>query len=43
MGKGWDGKLNGQLQPTGSYMWMMEVVDFDGNVIQKKGTSVLIR
>jgi gliding motility-associated-like protein len=43
IGKGWDGKLNGQLQPTGTYTWILEVVDFDKNAIKKKGSSVLIR
>jgi gliding motility-associated-like protein len=43
IGKGWDGKLNGQLQPTGTYTWMIEVVDFNNNVIAKKGSSILVR
>ena len=43
MGKGWDGTLSGQLQPAGMYVWMIEVVDFNKNVIRKKGTSVLVR
>ena len=43
IGKGWDGMLKGQLQPTGSYTWMLEVVDVDKNIIKKKGTSILIR
>ena len=43
IGKGWDGTINGQLQPTGTYSWVLEVVDFDKNVIKKKGTSILIR
>jgi len=43
IGKGWDGSISGQLQPTGSYTWMLEVVDVDKNIIKKKGTSILIR
>jgi PKD repeat protein len=43
MGKGWDGTLSGQLQPAGMYVWMIEVVDYNNNVIRKKGTSVLVR
>ena len=43
IGKGWDGTLSGQLQPTGSYTWMLEVIDVDKNIIKKKGTSILIR
>jgi gliding motility-associated-like protein len=43
IGKGWDGIINGQLQPAGVYVWVIEVVDFNKNVIRKKGTSVLVR
>jgi hypothetical protein len=43
IGKGWDGTISGQLQPAGVYAWMIEVVDYNKNVIRKKGTSVLVR
>lgn len=43
IGKGWDGSISGQLQPTSSYTWVLEVVDVDKNIIKKKGTSILIR
>ncbi len=42
-GKGWDGTVNGQPQVTGTYVWMTEGIDFSGNIIQRKGTVVLIR
>jgi gliding motility-associated-like protein len=41
--EGWDGKINGVLQPTGSYVWMVEVVTNEDKVITKKGTVTLIR
>lgn len=41
--RGWDGKINGKLQPTGTYIWMVEAVDFRGNVIVRKGATTLIR
>ena len=41
--KGWDGKYNGMSQPIGTYVWLIKGVDKRGNVIEKKGTVVLIR
>ena len=41
--KGWDGTINGQLQPAGPFVWMAAGVDYQGNLIQRKGTTILIR
>ncbi len=41
--KGWDGKLAGQPQPAGTYVYSAEGIDYLGKRIQKKGTTVLIR
>lgn len=43
IGDGWDGTIKGQPQPTGAYVWVLEVVDFDGKIIRKQGSSILIR
>lgn len=43
IGKGWDGYWNGLAQPSGTYIFIAEGVDFLGNRITRKGTSVLIR
>jgi gliding motility-associated-like protein len=40
---GWDGTINGVPQPSGAYVWMLEVTDLQGNVVRKRGSSVLIR
>jgi gliding motility-associated-like protein len=40
---GWDGKFAGVGQNTGAFAWMLEAVDFSGNIIRKKGTTTLIR
>jgi PKD repeat protein len=40
---GWDGKLNGVIQDTGTYVWMASGVDYTGRTITRKGTAVLIR
>ncbi len=42
-GRGWDGKINGQDQATGTYVWMVRGQDFTGKTVFKKGTVVLIR
>jgi gliding motility-associated-like protein len=42
-GKGWDGKLNGRLQSSGSYVWSITVKNKDGKIIQKTGVVILIR
>ncbi len=41
--RGWDGKVNGMLQNTGTFVWMAEAVDFRGNVITRKGTVTIIK
>ncbi|MGB8191487.1 MAG: PKD domain-containing protein [Chitinophagaceae bacterium] len=43
IGQGWDGTINGLPQPSGAYVWVLEVVDLDGTIVRKRGTSMLIR
>lgn len=43
IGIGWDGSLNGVPQPSGTYVFMAEGIDYKGLLIQRKGTVVLIR
>ena len=40
---GWDGTVNGNPQPSGTYVWTIKGRDYLGNIISKKGTVVLIR
>ncbi len=40
---GWDGMLNGNPQPAGTYVWMIIAKALDGTIIKKQGTLVLIR
>ena len=42
-GQGWDGRVNGTLQPAGGYVWMVQGISYTGKVVFKKGTMVLIR
>jgi gliding motility-associated-like protein len=40
---GWDGKLHGSDQPSGTYIWMIKGVDLTGIPHFKKGTVTLLR
>ena len=40
---GWDGKIQGKEQNSGTYVWIAEAIDYKGNIIQQKGYSTLIR
>lgn len=40
-GKGWNGKLNGVLQ-SGVFVWIAEGLDFNGNLIRRKGTTAIV-
>lgn len=41
--RGWDGRLKGAAQNTGTYVWMAEAVDYRGNLIQRKGTTMIVQ
>ena len=41
-GKGWDGKINGQLQASNSYVWIVKAIDYNGARYLKKGMVTLI-
>lgn len=43
MGDGWDGRLNGQVMDSGTYVWMVQGVSYTNKVVFHKGTMVLIR
>jgi gliding motility-associated-like protein len=40
---GWDGKIKGINQPTSTYVWMAEAIDYTGKTIFKKGIITVIR
>lgn len=40
---GWDGKVNGVLQPMDTYVWVVEAIAKDGNLITKSGSITLLR
>ena len=43
MGQGWDGRVQGKLQESNTYIWMVQGTDYTGRPIFKKGTMILIR
>jgi len=42
-GKGWDGTIAGKQQGPGTYVYVLEAIDFTSNFIEQKGTVVLLR
>lgn len=43
LGKGWDGNFKGVPQASGTYVYTAQAIDYLGNLVQRKGTVVLIR
>ncbi len=41
--KGWDGNFGGTQQPSGTYVYTAQGIDYMGKTISRKGTVVLIR
>ncbi len=40
---GWDGKIKGTGQPTATFVWMAEGIDYKGNTVQRKGSVIVIK
>lgn len=40
---GWDGKINGNQQPSDVVIWVVQALGVDGQTYIKKGTTLLIR
>ncbi|SKA11026.1 FG-GAP-like repeat-containing protein [Sediminibacterium ginsengisoli] len=43
MNEGWDGRLNGTLQPLESYVWVIKATDTNGKPVVRQGTVTLLR
>jgi gliding motility-associated-like protein len=43
LSRGWDGRVAGRDQATGTFVYVASAIDYLGNTITKKGTVVLIR
>lgn len=42
-GNGWDGNYKSSPQPSGKYVYILEMQDLSGHMLNQKGTVVLIR
>ncbi|MBX2920810.1 MAG: gliding motility-associated C-terminal domain-containing protein [Chitinophagaceae bacterium] len=40
--KGWDGRVNGQVQSTATFVYVTQGVDYTGKVITKRGSITLV-
>ncbi len=40
--KGWNGFYKGRIQENATFVWIVEAVDYRNNIIQRKGTSILL-
>jgi hypothetical protein len=43
IGDGWDGRVDGQLQESGTYVWMVEGTTYTNRKVERKGTMILVR
>lgn len=43
LGKGWDGNYKSAPQPSATYVFSAEGIDYTGKTVRRKGTAVLIR
>jgi hypothetical protein len=40
---GWDGTINGSVQEAGVYIWMAAGINYKGDLLERRGTVVLVR
>jgi hypothetical protein len=43
LGEGWDGRVSGVMQGSGTYVWVAEAETYTGRIIAKKGYMILVR
>jgi hypothetical protein len=43
MGEGWDGRVSGVMQGSGTFVWVAEALTYAGKTITKNGFVVLVR
>ena len=42
-GEGWDGMFKGKRQGLGTFVWMVDAVDYKGNHYFRKGTTTIVQ
>ena len=40
---GWDGKIKGYTQSMSAFVWIAEGIDYKGNLVKRKGTTMIIQ
>ena len=43
IGDGWDGRINGHLAESGTFVWMVQGTTYAGRTVAHKGTMILVR
>jgi gliding motility-associated-like protein len=43
MSKGWDAKINGVNQASGTFVWVVQATDYVGQKLKQKGAVTIIR
>jgi PKD-like domain/CHU_C Type IX secretion signal domain len=43
IGDGWDGRVDGKMQDSGTFVWMVEGTTYEGHTVFHKGTMILVR
>jgi hypothetical protein len=43
LGDGWDGRVDGHLEESGTFVWAVEGISYTGKTVAHKGTMILIR
>jgi gliding motility-associated-like protein len=43
LGEGWDGRVNGRLVDSGTFVWAVQGTTYTGHTLYRKGTMVLVR
>jgi len=43
IGDGWDGRVDGHLEESGTFVWLVEGSTYTGKTIFHKGTMILVR
>jgi hypothetical protein len=43
LGEGWDGRVNGRLADSGTFVWAVQGTTYTGHTLYRKGTMVLVR
>jgi hypothetical protein len=43
LGEGWDGRLDGHIEESGTYVWMVLGTTYTGKRVYRQGTMILVR